>query len=252
MFTRSAAVYDAIHGQRFSASNAIDAIQTHIQEIRQSEGKTLLDVACGTGAYLEHLRDLYDVEGLDVDPAMLAIAREKLPGVPLHEADLADFDLGRQFDVVLCLGSAIGYVATISRLQQALATFARHTVAGGGVIVEPWFTPDVWEAGRLTADLVDQPDLKIARILVSGREGTISTLDIHYLIGRPDGIETFVEHHRLGLFTHEDYLNAFSIAELAVTHDPGGPLGRGLYVARKPLSPSGGISDVFVSEKEFR
>jgi ubiquinone/menaquinone biosynthesis C-methylase UbiE len=238
MFTRSSAVYDAIHAQRFSASNAAGSIRTQIQATKQSEGKKLLDVACGTGAYLEHLRDQYEVEGLDLDPGMLAVARQRLPDVPLHEADLADFDLGRQFDVVLCLGSSVGYVATIPRLQYALATFARHTVPGGVVIVEPWFTPEAWETGRLSADFVDQPDLKIARILVSGREGAISMLDIHYLVGRPNGVETFVEHHRLGLFTHDEYLSAFHAAGFAVIHDPGGPLGRGLYIGTTTSEPT--------------
>lgn len=239
MFTQSAALYDVIHGQRFSASLAAGSIHTHIQAIKQSAGNALLDVACGTGAYLVHLRDRYDVEGLDLDPGMLAAARQKLPEVLLHEADLADFDLGRQFDVVLCLGSSIGYVATISRLHHAMTTFARHTAPGGVVVVEPWFTPEVWEAGRLTADLVDQPDLKIARVLVSGQEAMISTVDIHYLVGRHDGVETYLEHHRLGLFTHNDYLGAFSAADFAVTYDSGGPLGRGIYVGTKMQSPGG-------------
>lgn len=54
MFTRSAAVYDAIHSQRFSASQAADSIHIQIQETKQSEGKTLLDVACG----MEHISSI--------------------------------------------------------------------------------------------------------------------------------------------------------------------------------------------------
>jgi SAM-dependent methyltransferase len=180
-----------------------------------------------------HLRASYVVEGVDLDPGMLAVAHQKLPDVPLHQADLVDFDLGRRFDAVLCLGSAIGYVGTVDRLRQAVGTLARHTVPGGVVIVEPWFSPDVWEDGRLTADLVDQPALKIARVLVSGREGSVSTLDIHYLVARPAGVESFTEHHRLGLFTHEEYLAAFREAGVDVTHDAEGLLGRGLYVGTR-------------------
>ena len=51
---------------------------------KRSSGNRLLDVACGTGRHLELLRERYLVEGLDLDPAMLAIARERLPGVSLH------------------------------------------------------------------------------------------------------------------------------------------------------------------------
>ena len=230
MFTRSAAIYDVIHRQRFDFAVAATKVHTLIEQHKRSAGNTLLDVACGTGAYLMHLRTRYTVEGVDLDPGMLAVARQKLPDVPLHQADLVGFDLGRRFDAVLCLGSSIGYAATVNRLRQAMVTLTRHTVPGGVVIVEPWFGPEVWEDGRLTADLVDEPTLKIARVLVSGREGSVSTLDITYLVGRPEGVETFTEHHRLGLFTPKEYLAAFREAGLEVMHDAHGLLGRGLYV----------------------
>ena len=242
MFTQSSALYDIIHGQRFDAAAAASKVHALVQSHTRGAAKTLLDVACGTGAYLSHLRAHYAIEGLDLDPGMLAVARRKLPEVPLHQADLVDFDLGRRFDAVLCLGSAIGYVATAERLHQAVATLACHTAPGGVLIVEPWFTPEVWESGRLTADLVDQPSLKIARVLVSGREADVSTLDIHYLVGRPEGVESFTEHHRLGLFLHDAYMTAFRAAALEVTHDPVGLLGRGLYIGVRPAAADDGRS----------
>jgi SAM-dependent methyltransferase len=235
MFTKSAAIHDAIHAARFDAAAAANTVHTLIQAHKQTAGNMLLDVACGTGAYLRQVRDHYAVAGLDLDPGMLAVARQQLPDVPLHQVDLVDFDLDRRFDAVLCLGSSIGYVETVDRLRQAVATLARHTLPGGLVIVEPWFGPEVWEQGRLTADLVDQPTLKIARVLVSGLDGRVSTLDIHYLVARPEKVERFTEHHRLGLFTHEEYLTAFRAADLDVTYDPHGLLGRGLYVGVRAL-----------------
>jgi ubiquinone/menaquinone biosynthesis C-methylase UbiE len=234
MFTKSAAIYDAIHAARFDAAAAANTVHSLIQTHKRTTGNALLDVACGTGAYLLQLRSHYAVEGLDLDPGMLAVARQKVPDVPFHRADLVDFDLDRRFDAVLCLGGSIGYVETVDRLRQAVGALARHTLPGGVVIVEPWFHPEAWEQGRLTADLVDQPMLKIARVLVSGLEGRVSTLDIHYLVVRPGEVEQFTEHHRLGLFTHAEYVTAFRSADLHVTHDPHGPLGRGLYIGVRP------------------
>ena len=43
---------------------------------------------------------------------MLGIARHRLPGVPLHLADMRDFDLPERFDAVTCLFSSIGYLTT--------------------------------------------------------------------------------------------------------------------------------------------
>jgi SAM-dependent methyltransferase len=242
MFTRSADLYDVIYGQRFDTAAAAATVHALVQAHTRGAAQTLLEVACGTGTYLAHLRAHYVLEGLDLDPEMLAVARRKLPQAPLHQADLVDFDLGRRFDAVLCLGSAIGYVATAERLHQAVATLARHTAPGGVVVVEPWFTPEVWKSGQLTADLVDQPALKIARVLVSGREEDVSTLDIHYLVGRPEGVETFTEQHRLGLFSHDAYMTAFRAAALEVTHDPVGLLGRGLYIGVRPAAAHHGRS----------
>src|SRR3712207_7289123 len=48
---------------------------------------------------------------------------ERYPDVRFHQGDMTDFDLGRRFDVVVCLFSAIGYVLTEERLRQTLANF---------------------------------------------------------------------------------------------------------------------------------
>jgi len=191
----------------------------------------VLDVACGTGLHLAYLKDQYTVQGLDLDPNMLEIARRRCPGVPFHQGDLVDFDLGRTFDAVLCLFSSIGYAKTLARMQQAVQTMARHLRPGGLLIVEPWFTPDVFETGRFDALFVDEPDLKIARITTTSLEGTLSIVDFHYLVGTSDGVAYFTERHEVGLFTHDEYLDAFRDAGLAVDFDPDGFMGRGLYLA---------------------
>jgi hypothetical protein len=64
-------------------------------------------------------------------------------------------------------------------------------------------------------------------------EGTVSVADFHYLLGRPQGVEHFTERHELGLFTHEQYLQAFRQAGLEPELDERGLMGRGLYLAVK-------------------
>lgn len=237
MFTESAAVHDAIYGSLHDVPAEAQTLRGVIERTKRASGNLLLDVARGTGAYLVPLSRRYAAEGLDLDAAMLAVAREKLPEARLHRADMAAFDLGRRFDAVVCLGSSIGYARTAARLRETLRTLARHLVPGGVVVVEPWFTPEAWRVGRVHGLFVDRPEVKIARMSVSGAEGSVSVFDFQYLIAKPEGIRHAVEHHEMGLFTHDEYLTAFREAGLDATHDPTGPTGRGLYVGVAPRAP---------------
>ena len=232
MYRQSADTYDAIYSFKDYTGEAA-RIRELIEE-RKPGARSLLDVACGTGKHLELFSQWYEVEGLDFSAEQLAIARERLPGVPLHEADMAAFDLGRRFDAVTCLFSAIGSLSNVDALNAALAAMARHLEPGGVVIVEPWIAPDDWRPGRVHAIFVDEPDLKVARVNTSERDGDLGVMEMQYLVGRPSGVEHFVERFELYLFTHEQYLDAFRAAGLAVEHDAEGLIGRGLYIGVAP------------------
>ena len=235
MFTKSAAFYDALyHWKDYAAESR--RVHELIQQYQQAGDVTLLDVACGTGQHLAYLREQYQVEGLDLDPQLLQIARERLPGVPLHTGDMRDFDLGKQFAAITCLFSAIGYVKTVDAMRQTVANFARHLQPGGVLIVEPWFKPGDMKPDTVHALFVDQPELKISRINITRVEGRLSWFEFHYLVGTPESVEHFTERHELGLFTHEEYLAAFRDAGLEVQHDEEGLMGRGVYIGVKPLN----------------
>ncbi len=171
------------------------------------------------------------MEGLDLDLAMLAVARERAPDVPLHEVDMAMFDLGRRFDVVACLGSAILAVRTTERLDATIATFRQHLEPGGVALVEPFIPPARWEVGRVSAVSVDEPGRKITRMHVAD----LTMMVFHYLVGTRAGVDHFTEHHEFGLFRHEHYLTAFERAGLTVVFDQQGISGRGLYIATRPI-----------------
>ena len=230
MFVHSSRFYDALYSFK-----DYDAAVAYIQDILDDEvpqARTLLDVGCGTGRHLELLRRRYKVEGIDVDPGMLAVARERCPDVRLHREDMADFAIAGRFDVITCLFSSIGYVRTTERMRSAVSSMWRRLAPGGLLLIEPWFTPEAYWTGTITANHVDQVDLKISWMYVSAREQDRSVLDIHYMVGRPEGIETFVERHEMGLFTVDEHLAALRDAGLQPRYDSAGPFGRGLYIGR--------------------
>ena len=143
---------------------------------------------CGTGHHAGLLSENYKVEGLDLDPNILAVARKKYPKIPFHIGDMKNFKLNKKFDAIVCLFSAIGYVKSKPSLNQAIGTMTRHLLPGGTVLVEPWFSSDEWYVGRASILQVDQPGLKIVRMSYSSRRGNISILDFQYLVGTSKGI----------------------------------------------------------------
>lgn len=237
MFSKSAQYYDEVYASiDKDYSSEADKAHKIIQKYKQSKGKLLLDVACGTGAHAGPLRKHYKVEGLDLDPEMLSVARRKHPKITFHQGDMTNFDLSRQFDVIVCLFSSIGYVKTKPRLQKAIKTMNGHLLPGGVLLIEPWFTPIQWKPGRAFMTQVNKPDLKIVRMSHSGQRGKISVLEFQYLIGTSKGIKHHTEIHELGLFTHKEYMDASKVTDLNVIHDSNGLDGRGLYIGQKPLN----------------
>lgn len=234
MFTKSQRFYDLIYSWKDYPAEAA-RLHAAIEDRKRSPGSRLLDVACGTGKHLELLRDRYEVEGVDLDPGMLAVARARLPGVPLHQGDFRHIDLDRRFDVVTCLFSSIAYARGTGELRQAVASMAAHLEPGGVLVVEPFFSPEEFTAGRVDLLCVEEPGLKVARMARSEVRDGLAVLDWHYLVGRPEGVEHLVEPHELSLFRHTDYLSAFGDAGLAVAHDPEGLMGRGLFIGTRPV-----------------
>lgn len=137
MFSNTGRFYDAIYSFKDYATET-ERVRDMVEMYAQRSATSLLDVACGTGAHLSYLRNYYShVEGLDLDPELLHVAGERLPEVTLTQGDMCSFDLGRQFDVVTCLFSSIGYARTQSKLNEAVACMARHLEPGGVLIAEP-------------------------------------------------------------------------------------------------------------------
>jgi SAM-dependent methyltransferase len=234
VYDKSARIYDLLY-----VGTGIKDYRAETAELRriieESPGrKTLLDVACGTGAHLAELRQWYQVEGADLSPAMLAVARERLPGVPLHQADMRTLDLGRSFDAVICLFSSIGYATGPSEMRSTVARLAAHVAQGGVLILDGWVRPDEWrESFRPEPDIARDEEMLVVRLAHSSRKGNITELDMHHLVQTAQGIDYFVEHHRLALALTSDYVSAVESAGLTARVIPNYMPGRDRIVGLK-------------------
>ncbi|CAM4505061.1 class I SAM-dependent methyltransferase [Nocardia ninae] len=126
----------------------------------------VLDAGCGPGRVGGYLhRAGHIVVGVDVDPVLIAAAEQDYPGPTWIVGDLAELDLpsrgiSADFDVVVCAGNVMTFLAPSTR-QAVLAGFAHHLAPAGRVVVGfgadrgyefPQFLTDA-EAAGLTVDL---------------------------------------------------------------------------------------------------
>ena len=103
-------------------------------------GARILDAGCGPGRHGGYLASLgHDVVGVDVDPVLIAAAQEDFPEPTWVVGDLAELDLPRRgitegFDVILCAGNVMTFLAPSTR-QEVLRRMALHLNEGGRAAV---------------------------------------------------------------------------------------------------------------------
>jgi dTDP-3-amino-3,6-dideoxy-alpha-D-glucopyranose N,N-dimethyltransferase/dTDP-3-amino-3,4,6-trideoxy-alpha-D-glucopyranose N,N-dimethyltransferase len=229
-------IHDLIHESRGKDYGAEARELTRRVRRLRPHARSLLDVACGTGAHLRHFSALFDtVAGLELSEPMARAARRALPDVTVHVGDMRAFGLDARFDVVTCMFGSIGYATDEAELHAALAAFARHLNPRGVVAVDPWWFPETYLDGHVSADVTTVADRTVARVSYSAREGAACRMDVHYVVADAHaGVRHFTETHRISLFTRASYETAFRAAGLHVDYIPGPHSGRGLFLGTAP------------------
>jgi SAM-dependent methyltransferase len=89
--------------------------RSHIKRFRKIldlgdlQNKSILDIGCGLGGLFNFLNAngiKTDYHGIDINPGMIAMAKEKNPAISDHFQvfDIISNDLGRQFDYCVAIG----------------------------------------------------------------------------------------------------------------------------------------------------
>jgi len=229
------AVYDQIYANKNYGDEA-DRVMKIIAEYGLNNPDSILEAACGTGTYLQlFAKDFQVAEGFDLSVEQVTFAKKKLPGHRIIVSDMCSFDMGRKYDVVVCLFSSIGYVKTKKNLVRTIQNFAKHTNPGGLIIVEPWLREEDFIPGHVSLETTKDEKMTIARMGLANLKNGVSILEMHHMIGTSASIEHFVEIHELAMFTDDDFREAFIAADLNVEIDPIGLTNRRLCIARKPF-----------------
>lgn len=225
--------YDFIYAKE-NTKKEVDLIKKLIKKYKKSSGNTLLDVGCGTGRHLVYLKKDFKCTGVDINKEILKIASKKVRGVAYRQADMTKLNLGRKFDIIISLFSAIGYVRTLKNLKRTINGFSKHLKKGGIVIIEPWYTKSRFIKGKVTLSVYEGNGVKIVRLMLSDRKNSLSWFDEHTLIWeKGKGVRYLRGRDYLGLFEIKDTLKIMKNAKLKAFYIKNTPKDRGLYVGIK-------------------
>jgi len=143
VYGRFAEYYDLIYQDLVDYPGECDTLKTLFRRFRRARVRSVLDLGCGTGNHAVILgRRGYEVTGLDLSPAQLAVARRKVRGtrlpVSLVQGDMRRFEFGRTFDASICMFGGFGYLLTDRDVVSHFAAVRRHLAADGLHVFEFW------------------------------------------------------------------------------------------------------------------
>ncbi|GAA2569300.1 class I SAM-dependent methyltransferase [Winogradskya consettensis] len=125
--------------QRFRdlAANGADlAGEGRLIDAMVPRGARILDAGCGTGRIGGYLAGAgHQVTGVDLDPVLIAEANAQHPASTWLVGDLAEWESpGPGFDVVVCGGNVMAFLAPATRVE-VLRRFAAHLAEGGRAVI---------------------------------------------------------------------------------------------------------------------
>jgi SAM-dependent methyltransferase len=230
------------------------------QALASRTGGPILELAAGTGRIAVPLAEAgHRVTAVDIDPAMLARARDRAAAadeatrdrIDFVEADMLGLELPAGTFQLACIAlNSLFLLATRAAQRNAFVTMARHLAPGGLAVVDVWL-PDADDLARFDGRLIleyervdpasGQLVTKVVAAQHDAASGVVNLTSI-YEEGAQGGVAArFVRHDVLRLVSADELRDFAESAGLEVETLAGSydlePLGpgseRGIIVARR-------------------
>ncbi|HKF23804.1 MAG TPA: class I SAM-dependent methyltransferase [Candidatus Angelobacter sp.] len=150
-FTRAASDFDALYANESRAPRWInrtfrrdiyERFRLTLEHVGRYLPESILDVGCGPGRYEAAIAQLgiKRIQGIDVSPAMLDIARQTAPAAEFVQQDFAAFGSSERFDVVVAMGF-FDYSAKPADDLAHMKEIAKHSIVASFPSVNWYRTP---------------------------------------------------------------------------------------------------------------
>lgn len=133
-----------------------------IKKYQKHSCRNILDLACGTGNLMNHLKKDYEIYGLDSSKEMLSIASKKINKKKLFNYQMQNFKLNRKFDVIFCNFDSINHLDKWVEWKKTFNNAHEHLKEDG------FFIFDI-----NTVEMLEKK---------SERDYIVNTIDKHYIL----------------------------------------------------------------------
>jgi SAM-dependent methyltransferase len=171
--------------------------------------KTILEFGSGTGKHGLMMQKLgYDIYGLERSPEMIEVARRQ--GFHCEKADIADFEIGRKFDVVMSLFHVLSYITENGELEEVFRNASKCLSSGGLFIFDVWYSPAVYyQKPETRLKVAENNEIRVIRFAEPVCHTDRNTVDVNYTILVKDkDTERWIE------FSEKHSMRHFSIPEI--------------------------------------
>ena len=211
-------LWGSVDEYREESDQAVELIKKHAA----IEVQNILDITCGGGKNIFNLKKHLEVHGLDISTAMLDNARELNPECTFYQADMRDFDLGRQFDSIY-INDGIAYITNPADLQQTFACARKHLRSGGAMICYAEYLKETFEQNKTQITRSTRDDLDITFIENNydpdPADDTFETTMV-YLIRENRALSVEHDIHICGIFTLDVWRDVLRGAGFEFTEYP--------------------------------
>ena len=201
--------------------------------------KTILHLGCGAGHIDWTLKKHFSITGVDLNGAMLALARRLNPDVRYRQGDMRTVRLRRMFDAVV-IADSMTYMLSEADLKKAFATAWTHLRPGGIFCTYAEQTKEFFEQNKTKNSRHARGDIEVTFIentFDPDPRDTTCVFTFVFLIGRAGKVRVETDHHLAGLFRIETWLRLLRKAGFEVTQVryPGETIPT--FVCAKPRKP---------------
>jgi SAM-dependent methyltransferase len=135
LYSDLASVYDFMYQKLFDYEKEC---QFYLSQLESFHCKSIIEFGCGTGNLGQNIINAgYHYHGVDISPAMIELAKKKIPDNKLSVGDIVNYRSENTYDAACFTGRSISYLTDEEKIIKAFETVFFHLKPNGIFIFDP-------------------------------------------------------------------------------------------------------------------